>query len=168
MIHPPSCEAPPLLSHYEKLKNFLGRRVGCRHEASDLAQETYLRAFRWEQHTRIEHGESVLFRIARNLLIDRARRRIRHPENLSLDDTPESSVCTVACPARSADASDRLRLVRAAIAGLPPRCREVFILSRFGGLSYADIANRLGLSPSTVEKHMIKALAACHAALAEK
>ncbi|MDF3057064.1 MAG: polymerase subunit sigma-24 [Rariglobus sp.] len=168
MISPSSCEVSPLLPHYQKLKNFLGRSVGCRHEADDLTQETYLRALRWDQQTRIERGESVLYRIARNLLVDRARRRSRRPENLPLDATPGTTARTFTCPARSADAAERLRLVRAAIAALPPRCREVFILNRFGGLAYADIADRLGLSPSTVEKHMIKALAACHAALAEK
>jgi RNA polymerase sigma factor (sigma-70 family) len=153
-----------LAPHYEKLKGFFGRRVRCRQEAADLTQETFLRVLRSPQHDVIRHPARLLFHVARNLLIDRGRQRARQPEFELFSE--ESAGSEGASPARLVESRDRLALVQAAIAELPARCREVFILNRFGGCSYPEIARRLGLSPSTVEKHMIKALAACRAALA--
>jgi RNA polymerase sigma-70 factor (ECF subfamily) len=48
-----------------------------------------------------------------------------------------------------------------AINELPPRCRKVFLLNRFDGLNYREIAGRLRISTSMVEKHMMKAIGHC-------
>jgi RNA polymerase sigma-70 factor (ECF subfamily) len=52
--------------------------------------------------------------------------------------------------------------VVAALAELKPKTREIFLLNRLDGLSYTQIAVRFGISPSAIEKHMIKALAHLH------
>ncbi len=54
-------------------------------------------------------------------------------------------------------ASQRLNKVERAVAQLPPRCREVFLIHRLDGLSYSQIAVQLGISVSAVEKHMARA-----------
>lgn len=56
-------------------------------------------------------------------------------------------------------ARDESRLLKTVIDDLPPRCRQVFILRRVDELAMADIADRLHLSVSTVEKHLSKAIA---------
>jgi RNA polymerase sigma-70 factor (ECF subfamily) len=155
------------LPDYDELRGFFRRRVECQHEAQDLTQETFARLIRWRPAQEVDQPRSLLFRIARNLLVDRARSRARFAPEVLTDEMIERTASLAANPAQRADAAERLQIVQAAMAALPERCREVFVLSRFGGLSYAEIAARLGIAPSTVEKHMIRALAVCKAALAE-
>jgi RNA polymerase sigma-70 factor (ECF subfamily) len=57
-----------------------------------------------------------------------------------------------------AQARQELARVAKALEGLPPRCRAAFELHRFGNLSYAQIAHRMGISISMVEKHVAEAL----------
>jgi len=160
----PAGMAEAALPSYAELRGFFRRRVACSHEADDLTQETYARALRWTPRRAIKEPRSALFRIARNLLVDRARRASRDCLE-TLHDPLELRAATALTTTDSVEARERLDLVRAAIDALPKRCREVFILSRFGGLSYAQIADRFGIAPSTVEKHMIRAIAACRDAL---
>jgi RNA polymerase sigma-70 factor (ECF subfamily) len=58
-------------------------------------------------------------------------------------------------------------LLEQAISQLPPKCKEVFLLSRFGKLSYKEIATTLDISPKTVENHLGKALKLLRAFLKE-
>ena len=64
-------------------------------------------------------------------------------------------------------ARDEVRRLEAAIDSLPPRQRQVLLLHKFEGLSYAEIAERLGISKNTVMVHMMWALARCRDSLAE-
>jgi RNA polymerase sigma-70 factor (ECF subfamily) len=66
----------------------------------------------------------------------------------------------------SPPAQEQTLALKQAILGLPPKLQEVFLLSRFGGLSYDQIAVRCGLSVKTVEARMSKALALCAALVA--
>jgi RNA polymerase sigma factor (sigma-70 family) len=58
--------------------------------------------------------------------------------------------------------------VETAMTRMPPRCLEVFRLRKLDDLSHAEIAQRLGLSTKTVERHVTHALRLCHEALAER
>lgn len=160
-----SLAEPTLTADYEALRRFLQCRVGCPVEAQDLTQEVFARLLRAKNRAEVKRPRGLLFQIARNLLIDRWRRSADATLD-PLEKRAEEEAVTFLDPARHAESRDELRLVQEAIAKLPERCREVFILNRFGDLSYADISNRLGISQSTVEKHMIRALLACRAALA--
>lgn len=155
-----------LFGEYEGLERFFQRRVGCRQEAKDLTQETFARLCRAADRDPVEQPRGLLFRIAHNLLIDRARRqKCRPDEKLSENPAEDGGSFTQVDPLRVLAARDDLEIVQKALAALSARCREVFILSRFGGLSYPEIAEELQISTSTVEKHMIQALGACRAAL---
>jgi RNA polymerase sigma factor (sigma-70 family) len=69
----------------------------------------------------------------------------------------------LAVPERQLIARQELRRLALAIDELPPRCREVFLLSRFESMANGEIAIRLGISRNMVEKHLIKALLHCRA-----
>lgn len=104
-------------------------------------QETFLKVFEAERGTNISNPKAFLFKTARNLALNElAKRRNRRTDSVE----------------------DLEGLARAwgAIQELSPRVREVFVLHKVHGLKQREIARRLGISESTVEKHIAKGLAA--------
>ena len=152
------------LAHYDELMRYLARRVGCWQTAADLAQEVFLRLLHAPPE-RVERPRAMLFRMGRNLAVDRSRRdRCWEEQVAPCVGGPGAEPC----PQAVAEHRERLERVRRIVESLPPKQREVFILHRFGNLTYAEIAERAGISVSTVEKHVIRALATCREELAEE
>ena len=152
------------LPYYEDVRRFVGRRTACAQEAADLTQETFLRAFLAYRRREVAYPRRLLYRTARNLLADRGRRQSREPAPLehghgSVPGRSRSG------PSERLEQEEAVRVIRHTVQSLPARCREVFILNRFGGLSYREVAERMNISPKTVEKHMIRAIEACKKAL---
>jgi len=145
----------------KELKAFLTRRVGCPEAAADIVQDTYIRlAMRGEQ-PRHTNPRALVFRVAANLATDHARHE-RMREKLdagSIDDLVVAS--TAPAPDAAIAAKQEDRLFKQAIAALPEKCRMVFLLRMSQELSYGQIADRLGISISAVEKHMSKAIIHC-------
>lgn len=167
---PSPFDARSVIHHYERLRNFIRASVSSDEEASDLAQESYLRLIRYGGTHKVRDGERLLYRIARNLLADGFRRRAARPEEVVEPEriARESAPVSDLQPRRVAEARERIHLVEEAILAMPERCREVFLLNRFGGLSYSRIAERLSISQSTVEKHMARAILACRRAVEDE
>lgn len=130
---------------------FIARRFG-REVAEDLAQETFLRLTQHPLDWR--SPKALLARIALNVAQDHLRREKaqKRPRLVGTDDVPEG----ITLP----DQHETL-LHREVVAKLPRNLRDVYVLSRFGGLTYADIAMHLGISVKTVEKRMTQALKLC-------
>lgn len=142
-----------------RVVRLIGRMIGCRTTAEDLAQDTFLRLMNRTEEVR---DASYLFRTAQNLAIDHLRaQRVRtaHAEAVAVD--PEKG----RAPENALEAREELRVLQTALAGLPERVQRVFLLNRLDGMSYGEIAVRLGVSVSTVEKDMIRALDACRRCL---
>lgn len=151
--------------HYQALMQFLRRRVRCEEDAKDAAQETLMRLLRY-RHTEPESSwKPLLYRIATNVVSEQFRRAgARHAsQHVPYDDLDLASDA----PAQDEmiDQQQREAWLRAAILALPPRCRQVYLLSRMQGMSYIQISNHCGICVKTVEKHISQALAAlCHRA----
>lgn len=154
-----------VLPEYERVQQYFSSKVGCEHTAKDLTQETFAKLLRWSPSGMVDHPKRVLFRTARNLLIDRFRRVKRMSEEKLSDELIETLVDRDPGPSRRAAATEEIGLVSRAVAVLPEQIREVFILNRLMGLSFSEIAKTMKLSSSTVERHMVKAVLACRAAL---
>lgn len=161
--------------YHRELLNFLDRALNDREAAADLTQESYVRVLAAQQAGRpIRHARALLYQTARNLLVDRHRRtRVRD----DVGSSGEGGVVVAADPdqARGArslepeviiDSRRNLAAVVEVIEGLPPRCREAFILHRFEGLSCAEIGERMGISVRTVEMQLQIAMKACWRSLA--
>ena len=146
------------------LTSYFLRRVRRRDEAEDLTQEVFLRMVRSLQRPegdggeRIDNPEAFLFRTAVNLLRDRARRAKTFAEHLAEAVHRDESV-EVRSPERVLQGRQSLRSALAALEELDARTRDVFILHRLEGLKHAEIASLYGVSSSSIEKYMIKALA---------
>jgi RNA polymerase sigma factor (sigma-70 family) len=140
-----------------KLRRLLRSRGRSIDDTDDLIQEAFLRLQLYCRDTRVEQTEAFLVRTALNLSIDQHRRaRVAAVipgglEALELIDPNPSPDAVVS-------AEDRLRHMKAGLAALSPRQREVFLLNRVEGYTFAQIAERLTLSMSMVEKHAAKAV----------
>ncbi len=75
-----------------------------------------------------------------------------------IEDHEDTLADPVSDPARIAEARQRLRLLAEGIGRLPPRCRDVFFLHRFEGLTQREIAGRLGIAAKTVEANLARAM----------
>ena len=141
-------------THGSWLMAFLRRRFAPQ-EAEDLAQDTYVQLVATKAE--IRNPRAFLARLALDAAGMQARRRLARPILVSDELMPPGI-------SEPSDQEHSL-LLKQAIQSLPPKLRVVFVLSRFGGLTYEEIANRCGVSVRTVEVRMSKALAKCTALL---
>jgi RNA polymerase sigma-70 factor (ECF subfamily) len=144
--------------HSSSLVRQLTRKTGCRELARELANETFLRLLRMAPgHLgRIEQPEAFLRHVSANLLRDWGRAKtLRDRSALSLELVSERRVDQVAL----LESRDTLRRLEHAVSKLKPKTREIFLAHRIHGFTYAQIAERTGLSVKGVEKQMSKAIA---------
>ncbi|OWR00212.1 RNA polymerase sigma factor [Sphingopyxis witflariensis] len=142
-----------------RLFHYFRRKVG-REAAPDLVQEAFTRMFRSGAYGRVEHPQAYLMRTAHNLLIERARRWHRKERMLfPLDEARDAAV--VPDQERQFEAMELRRAFRTALLAMPRRTRRIFLMHRLRGLTYAQIAEQLGLSIKAVEKHIGRALKRC-------
>ena len=141
-----------------RLLRSLARKTG-RDEARDLVQEMFCRMARLGAGggLRLERPQAYLSRMAANLLRDEGRRASRHMtgNHVPVDDSLAAGVDQQ----RLLESRDMLTRVEAAMLKLRPRTREIFMAHRIDGLSYAEIAERMGITVKGVEKQMSKAIA---------
>jgi RNA polymerase sigma factor (sigma-70 family) len=144
-------------SETPRLVRILSRRTGNSDDAHDLVQDMFVRLARLGgQIPAIERPQAYLRRIAANLLKDRAKTAARRSSALHL--VAEEEDLAGLDQHKLLESRDMLRRVEAAIMRLRPRTREIFVAHRVDGLTYAEIAERTGLSVKGVEKQMSKAL----------
>jgi RNA polymerase sigma-70 factor (ECF subfamily) len=149
-----------ILPHEASLRQWLARRpvdVGC--DIDDIVQEAYAILAGLERVDHIRNPRNYLFEVAKSVILQALRRS----RVVTIDALTSTEVMQIPEEAPSPErvAADRQELshVTALIAALPARCREVFTLRKLQGLSQKDVARQLDIAESTVEKHMIKALA---------
>lgn len=145
-------------THGTELRRYLQRRLGDGHMAGDLVQDTFLNVLE-HPDTRINDIRAYLYAIARNLLVNHRKQEARRRTDTV---TPEALALLAADQPSPEDVADsRLQLARvhAMVQELPLRTQEIFVLNRIDGLTHADVARRLGMSESSVQKHLALAIA---------
>jgi RNA polymerase sigma factor (sigma-70 family) len=155
---------PPVLERYHhELLNFLTRQVRDRDTAADLAQESYVRVLSAQLAGQaVRDMRALLYRTARNLVIDLHRRSAvrRHDDLDSIPPHQHPAAPQHVQPEEALASQQVIRSYAATIEALPPRCREAFVLYVFDELSHAQIAQRMGISVSMVEKHVVRGMLA--------
>ena len=141
-----------------RLLRLLARKAGP-DQARDLVNEIFCRMARLGAGAglRIDRPQAYLSRMATNLLRDEAKRASRQTSahHLPADET----LLAALDQQRLLESRDMLTRVEVAMLKLRPRTREIFMAHRIDGLSYAEIAQRTGLTVKGVEKQMSKAIA---------
>ena len=141
---------------YSRVRSALMRRGRTSHEAEDLVQEAWVRMAYYERDRPIEQPEAFLMRIALNLSVDAYRMRVSHGEEVAVEDVVLIDL------APSADdvvlAKERIARLSHCLRRLSPKTRDIFLSYRLEDMTYQEIAARHGLSISTVEKHIARAM----------
>jgi RNA polymerase sigma-70 factor (ECF subfamily) len=146
-----------VLPHEAGLMRFLGRRVG-NVLAEDIRHDIYVRVLESAEIQRPTSPKAFLFKTARNLLIDRARRdRIVSIE--SVEDLDGLNVLLdEASPERTVSGRQQLQKVSIILGRMSKKSRDVLLLRRIEGLSQREVAQRLSITEAAVEKHVYRAL----------
>jgi RNA polymerase sigma factor (sigma-70 family) len=143
------------------LQKYLRKFTAGAEDVEDLVQEAYVRVCALSPAQAVDSPRALLFRIARNLAVDRARQKVARATDDVADFEPLNVSSEEAEPDEQVDLRRRFESFCAAVDGLPPLCRRVFVLRKVYQLSHAEIAQALGLSHSTIEKHVAKGLVRC-------
>jgi len=142
-----------------ELLRFLTRRAG-RAAAEDAVQDVWLRLRERGDPDAWREPRAVLFRTAANLAID-AHRHQRAADRVFSRKEPPDAASRDPSPEAQADVSSQVQRMAAALAELPPQCREAFLLNRLQDLTHEEIARRLGVSAKTIQRHIQRAVIAC-------
>ena len=143
-----ACERP--------LKRFLRRFCSRSEDVEDLAQEAFLLAFNAERGKEIRSPKAYLFRVARNIALRDLKKKSRQLTDYLEDAVDESFLGREASCEEELIAQQKMEQCCKAVASLPEQCRRVFLLRKIHAYSHKEIAEQLGISPRTVEKHIAK------------
>lgn len=150
-----------LRNHAPALKRFLSARTGDPDIAEDLLQELWIRC-RTSRPVSLDSARAYLFRMANNLVLDRAkaerRRLVRDGDWATLRDV-EGHDIDPARPDAAMMADDPVDRLADAITRLPPGAATAFRMNKLEGLKQDEVATRMGISRSGVEKHIALAMA---------
>ena len=153
-------------TYYEELRRFVRRRTGSPSLADDIVQETWIRA-NATKAAMPANPRAYLYRVAGNLAVDQLRRlSARENSTFGLEPT-EQIACPSPPPDMAAASREEFAILAEAVRSLPEKCRVVFLLHRGHGLKMREIADRLGISEKTVEKHIARAIVHCRRRLRE-
>lgn len=140
------------------LRKFFRARLYNSQDAEDLVQEVFCRLSERAETFQIENPEAYLFQTAANLLRDRARRdHTRASATRELAEQAKISFEELS-PERVLLGRRKVEELTRALMELPERTRAIFLLHRFEERKYGEIARQLGISTSSVEKHMMDAI----------
>jgi RNA polymerase sigma-70 factor (ECF subfamily) len=130
----------------------VGTMAGC--DIDDVIQESYARLIMLDSVTHILEPRRYLLQIARNVLLQ----YIRHSKVVPIELVGDLEILHQAAdeplPDRQAEGRQEWQMFQDAIASLPPRCQQVYRLRKIDGLSQREVAQRLKMSESNVEKHL--------------
>lgn len=167
-------QAAAVLAAFEKhqlaLKRFISRYLHNKQDIEDVAQEAFLRAYSAgkKADTDIKQPKSFLFRIAKNVAVSELRSKSRQITDYIEDQAASGVLQGEWTTEDEVMARQKLGIHCEAVATLPPQCRRVYLMRKVYGMPHKQIAERLGIAVSTVEKHLIKGVGLCDRYVSEK
>lgn len=144
-----------MLNYYKELVFYVQRLIGDKDNAKDVVQEAYSRMITVNKNADIENQRAYLYKISRNIVIDKQRRdksnlEINYEEedySIPVEDQPEVQVCK----------ENQHEILMKIVLTLPLKNQQAFILHVIDGFSRKEISQKMGISIGAVEKHIIRA-----------
>ena len=153
--------------HGGALQGFFRRRIRSKAEAADLAQEVYLRMLRITNQEAIRNPVLYLYTVANNLVKEHAVLDRRRASGIDIDEAaPHEQLETLPAFDGDLDAAQRVARLRVVLKQLRPKCQAAVALRFTEGLSYREVAIRLGVSPQMAKKYVAQALVHCRRRMA--
>lgn len=153
--------------HRQMLQHYLRKYLNSDEDIEDVIQDTYLRIYGIQDYTAVESPRALLITIAHNLAVELGRRRVSRATEPVADFDALNVSSGNPHLEEQLDARRRFEAFCSAVDSLPPICRRVFVLRKVYKLSQAEISAVLGISQSTIEKHVAKGLVRCRDHLRE-
>ena len=163
-----SAVSAAFLEHNRFIKRFLAQFLSNQHDIEEIAQETFLRAYVAEQQKDIEQPKAYLIQVAKHLALTKLSRKLDQITDYIEDVSPSVVIERVPSAETEAEARQTLGVYCEAVAALPEKCREVYLLRKVHGLAHKEIARRMSLSVSSVEKYLLKGILECRAYVNER
>lgn len=150
-----------------ELTGYLQRMLRSREDALEVSQEAYLKVYvALCRHEKRQHSpKALLYTTARNVAISRLRHQKIVDHSLQAVTVSQELQSERRSPEQHASKNDDLQSLLYVINQLPPKCRQVILLRMLEGLSQKEIAAKLDIAVSTVEKHLAKALRSSNSAM---
>lgn len=144
---------PPLI-------RFFMRRTTSRSDAEELVQDLFLRLLRRADLLTLDNVDGYVFEAAANIARDKGRYDQARGGGRHVDIATVTAGSDEPSAERVVEGRQRLTRTLAVLDTLSPRARTIVMLRRFENLTYVEIGERLGISVSAVEKHMVRAMSA--------
>lgn len=149
--------------HNAALIHFLRARLRSTQEAREVAQEAYVRLLSLDSPGAVSYLRALLFRIAANLAVDRLRRHEVHGR--AMDSAAFQEFADGCTPERHLAGAQSLQRLERLIDALPAKMRRAFVLNRFDGLDFPQIAQLMNIPERTARFYVEQALLKCQAGL---
>nr|WP_315397903.1 sigma-70 family RNA polymerase sigma factor [uncultured Duganella sp.] len=150
--------------HHGWLHAWLRKKLGCSHRAADLAHDTFVRLLARDEPVAIAEPRAFLTTVAQRVLANHWRRE--QIERAYLEALAQMPAALSPSPEERAILFETLVEIDRLLAGLPPLAKRAFLYAHLDGMSQADIAAELGISVTTVKRHLVRAGAQCYFAVA--
>ena len=147
--------------HEPALRTYLRNRFPKERDVDDVVQESFLPLWKVRTGRQVRFAKALLFKVARHLVIDLARRRKTFPEDAVRDLDVQNVIEEGSSVVDVVSLREKTRLLAEAIDSLPARCREIVILRKLRSMPQREVALHLGLSEKTVEAHVNRGIRRC-------
>ena len=147
-----------ILAHEAALIRFLKRPWLTSGDVADLCHDVYVKILEASERQRPRAPKAFLFTVARNLLVDRARKNHVVPINHLLEVSAQTVLVDEISAERATIGLDYLLRLTKAFEALPGRCRDVVWMRKIEDLPQQEIARRLGIAETTVEAHLVRGM----------
>ncbi len=150
-------------SMQSELLRFFRRKLSNKHDAEDSLQELFIIVNKLDESIieKIEDSRCYIFRIAHNLVIALFKKRLKEARINSELRNINDITYTASSPEVIVEVRQKVELLKEAIASMPQKRRDIFLLYRFGKMTQVQIAEEIGISTKGVEKHIARALEHC-------
>jgi RNA polymerase sigma factor (sigma-70 family) len=153
--------------HRRALQAYFYRRIRSKADAPDLAQEVYVRMLRVSDPEAIRNPQFYLYTVASNLVKEHSVLDRRQASRLDIDDASvQQRLGDLPSLDSQLEASEMATRLSATLEQLPGRWRTALILQYRYGLTYQEIADRLGVSANMVKKYLAQGLSHCRREMA--